>query len=204
MTYPASLILVILLLACGTDHRDVPRTTVEPVARGSDDPNTLDQLVQRLPNVTLPWTFELRGDGVPSIELSSVEQQLLANDPEQEAGVAVGLVVDPSDAKHILWLSPADSELPMITTFTSNGAFVRTEGLVIGRCGPGPCYECKETVRVNDDLTILTTDTVTACECDSTYEPLPIPCEHYVTVRQGTLSSAGAYMAAPVIIDLNK
>ena len=193
-----------MLLACGTDSGDVTQTSVEHVSQGGEGPNSLDQLIQRLPNVVLPWTFELWGDRVPFIELSSVEQQLLANDPEQEAGVAVGLIVGPSDAKHILWLSPADSELPMITTFSSNGAFVRTESLVIGQCGPGPCFECKETVRINDDFTILTTDTVTACECDSAYEPLQLPCEHYVTVLRGTLRSRGAYMANPIHIDLNK
>lgn len=204
MKYPATPILAVLLWACGTDPRDVTRPPVEPVPRGGEAFNPVDQLIQRLPYVPLPWTFELWGDGVPSIELSPIEQQLLANDPEQEAGVAVGLVGDHPDARHILWLSVADSELPMITTFSSDGEFVRSEGLVIGQCGPGPCYECKETVRINEDFTILTTDTVTACECDPTYEPLAIPCEHYVTVLQGTLGSRGAFMTAPMVIDLNK
>lgn len=204
MKYLALLVLAVYLSACGIALSDKARSVVENEADDEKQPNSIGNLIQRLPYVTLPWTFDLWEGRVPLVELTEHEQQLLANDPEQEAGAAVGLIHDPSGSKHILWLSPADVELPMITTFSPEGAFIHTEGLVIGQCGPGPCYTCKETVQINMDFTILTTDTVTACECDSTYEPLSTPCEHYVTVREGTLSSNGAHMTPQRRIDLSK
>lgn len=198
------LALPVVLFGCGAEPTDEASSVVKGEVDGMEPADPIEKLIQRLPYVSLPWTFELWEGSVPLVELSEIEQQLLANDPDQDAGVAVGLIYDPSGVKHILWLSPSDSELPVITTFSADGSFLRAEALVIGQCGPGPCYECKETVRINVDLTILTTDTVTACECDSTYQPLSTPCEHYVTIREGELTSKGVFMAPQRTVDLSR
>lgn len=195
--------LTLLLVACGQG----PETEARKVGDEQPDPGkekrAVEDLIQRLPYVQLPWSCELWKDQFSVIQLTGQELEQLANDPQQEAGVAVGRLYDPSGAKHILWLSPADVDLPMLTTFSSEGEFIHVEGLVIGECGPGPCYECKETVRIDLDFTILTTDTITACECDSTFEPLSKPCEHYVMIREGSLSANGAFMAPKKRIELN-
>lgn len=193
----------VLLVSCSTETKDLKRTEVERESKDVQDPETLEHLIERLPSVRLPWTFELWGERVPSVELSPAELELLTNDPKQEAGVGVGLIVDRLNTRHILWLSPADSELPMITTFSPKGEFVRYEGLVIGQCGPGPCYECKETVRINEDFTVMTTDTVTACECDSTFEPTSTPCAHFVTVLKGLITTRGVMLSPQQTIDLS-
>ncbi len=195
--------LAMFSLGCG----EVAKTEAQKVGDEGTKPgegrSAIDELIKRLPYVHLPWSCELWEDRLAVVQLTGQEQELLANDPEQEAGVAVGRIYDPSGVKHILWLSPADVDLPMITTFSAEGEFIHIEGLVIGECGPGPCYQCKETVRIDLDFSILTTDTVTACECDSTHEPLSKPCEHYVSIREGALSSDGAVMEPTKRVELN-
>lgn len=174
------LILSALFCNCSNDRGD---TSSGKVTVSSElGATTLERLVERLPVIDLPWSFDLRENEVQSIELSSIEIQLLANDPAQEAGSVLGILENDHEVIHILWLTPADSELPVISSFSSEGQFLRSTCLAIGNCAPWdePCFSCHETIRIGTDRTILATDTVTSCECDSLYEPIQTPCTRYV------------------------
>jgi hypothetical protein len=202
MRSPLAIAIVLgsLASACGTSGGRSDADTPVQAADSArlmpwDSLSVWSGLRQRLPTVTLPYRCELSGADPDHITLDPREQRLL-NGTDQDQGVAIGLLPDTTAALHVLWLSAADSWLPMITTFSKAGMRIGIEGLVIGRCGPDPCYSCSETVQIAADMTVLTTDTVRECACDSDHVEIPGSCERYVIKRTGRIGPSGVRMSA--------
>lgn len=152
--------------------------------------------MRKLPVVHVPLRYDLRNDEPFHIALAPDEQQLVAGDPTAESGVAVGILPDTSRVVHVLWLAAADSWLPMISTFSRSGELLKAEGLIIGECAPWdePCFQCNETVSIDREYRVLTTDTVRECKCDTAYI-VSGPCERYVKVLEGFVTERGAMMS---------
>lgn len=189
------LVLSALLAACGSSDTPLHSTGTNDTLVIPRDSNAVwSDLKDRLPLVPLPFRCELMGTDPEFITLSPREQRLL-NASDHEQGVAVGLLPDTTRAFHVLWLGAADSWLPTVTTFSMDGRRVTIQELVIGQCGPDPCYSCAETVHIDVKLEVLTTDTVRMCECDSNYAEIPGTCMRFVLKRTGVIGPTGALMS---------
>ncbi|MBL8000862.1 MAG: hypothetical protein JNL05_02765 [Flavobacteriales bacterium] len=200
MRHPITVALFALVVSCGQGNGN-------PVQEGAghqadtarvmpwDDAAVFARLKRRLPPVSLPFRCALSGPEPRYMTLAPREQRLL-NGTNEEQGVAIGLLPDTTVAFHVLWLGAADSWLPMITTFSKQDRRLSIEGLVIGQCGgPEPCYTCSETVTIGNDLSVLTTDTVRDCACDTNYAEIPGTCSRHVLKRTGSIGPTGARMS---------
>lgn len=183
-----------------TPEAGADETAVDASAAGR--PDDFSRLLRKLPIVDIPVTIDLGGQDPPYVELELAEQRLISGDASAESGVAMGILPDTSEVVHVFWLGAADSWLPTISTFTRAGELLSVQALVIGECGPDPCYRCKEAVRIGEDWQVLTTDTVHDCECDTNYTPIIGTCKDYIKVRHGIITPRGALMEPMQRVDL--
>jgi hypothetical protein len=79
---------------------------------------------------------------------------------------AYGLLADTANSYKVIWLTPMDYDIPVLTTYTKNGKKLNEEILVVGECGSDCCYECDQIVTINKDLSIYSADSIKECQCD--------------------------------------
>ncbi|HRD52582.1 MAG TPA: hypothetical protein PKY96_08040 [Flavobacteriales bacterium] len=145
--------------------------------------------------MTPPIRFLVSANDGQGVTLTASEQALLSGESDGQPGEAIGLLSDTALAFHVLWLFPADDMLPMVSTFSKDGALIKAVCLAMGECHSDACYTCQETAMVDEQLRVLTTDTVKDCACDSTHNPIAGTCRRYVKVCEGLITEKGTFMA---------
>lgn len=183
-------LLVPLVSGCGEHASTTPLSKRNDPGDTDTVHSTWIHLRHRLPIVKLP--FEYKGWSTTRtdlITLDSKEQQLINGDAN---GTAVGILPDTSRFIHILWMAAADDILPMVSTFSKDGTKISEVQLITGLCGPDePCYHCSVTMTISKALTIVSTDTMHMCECDSVFKPIAHTSKDYVLHLEGHFGPDG-------------
>ncbi len=111
---------------------------------------------------------------------------------------AYGLLPDTLNNFKVIWLKPADISLLVLTIFTKNGKRISEEVLSIGECGSDCCFNCKETIRINTDLSIYCADSIRSCECDS-LGPKKDTMEKFILFKTGRITKVGKIILSKLI-----
>lgn len=99
----------------------------------------------------------------------------------------------PETDKFIATLSvgAADCYVPVVTTYTHQGERIDSKNVAIGYCGSDCGYACEEFMRINEDYSMYTSDTITTAECDSLGNVIPSTTQHYVIYKSGRIAADG-------------
>jgi hypothetical protein len=80
---------------------------------------------------------------------------------------AYGLLPDTAKSFKVIWLTPTEIYLPVLTTFSKDGKKISEQELSVGQCGSDCCFTCVETIKINMDMAIYSADSISRCDCDS-------------------------------------
>ncbi|AEV99309.1 hypothetical protein A4D02_32425 [Niastella koreensis] len=109
-----------------------------------------------------------------------------------EGRYAYGLLPDTANNYKIIWLLPADEEVPMLTTLTKQGVLISEDNIGVGGCGPDCCFDCNETVIVNKDLSVYSADSIKECKCDDN-GPDTTTIRNYARVKTAKIGADGKF-----------
>jgi hypothetical protein len=90
----------------------------------------------------------------------------------------------------VIWMEPAESSMPVLTTFSKSGIKISQENLTIGKCGTDCCYSCNEIIIIKPDFSIYAADSIKSCICDSS-GPKENTMEKYVLMKTGHITKDG-------------
>jgi hypothetical protein len=123
------------------------------------------------------------------IKLTKTDNLFVRSESPDEI-YAYGLLPDTSNSYKLIWLEPSEVQMPYLATFTKNGKFIKKEFLGVGQCGSDCCYECKESIKINQNLTILSVDSITSCKCDAN-GPIKGTTEKFILLKKGRVMKDG-------------
>ncbi|HEY2583985.1 MAG TPA: hypothetical protein VGI43_19405 [Mucilaginibacter sp.] len=107
---------------------------------------------------------------------------------ENETLYAFGMLPDTSVCFKLIWFQPADDYYPVLATFTKNGKKIKQEDIGVGGCGVDCCFECKEMIAIQKDMSIYSVDSAKYTTCDtSCYEAA----ERYIEYKTGKITRGG-------------
>lgn len=147
-----------------------------------------NQFLDKLPDITLPFQYltcregtentVIFGDHNPTPYLDGYTY-VKGKFPLKNGQVAV------------VTLAGADCMIPVLTTFAPDGQEISEETITMGRCGPGPCFECLDYTIIRSDLSIYFSDTIVTSDCDDNFEPIPGTTVKKVLYQEGEISPDG-------------
>ena len=105
---------------------------------------------------------------------------------------AYGLLADTANSYKAIWLSPADDYFPVLVTYTKKGEKISEDGLTAEACGSDCCWECNQTITINNDLFIHSVDSIKTCECDDN-GPKPETTRKYMMVKTAKIGADGKF-----------
>ena len=103
---------------------------------------------------------------------------------------AYWILPDTINSFKVIWMEPAESSIPVLTTFSKSGNKISEESLTLGQCGTDCCFTCNETIIIYKDLSIYSADSIKSCTCDST-GPKANTMVKYVMMKSGQISGDG-------------
>ncbi len=106
--------------------------------------------------------------------------------------LAYGLLSDTVKTFKVIWLTPAERYIPMLTTFSKSGQKISEDNLGVGQCGSDCCYSCNETIKIYSDLTIYSADSIKSCVCDSS-GPKESTMRKYVIFKTSKIADDGKF-----------
>jgi hypothetical protein len=110
---------------------------------------------------------------------------------------AYGLLPDTTQSFKVIWLTPTEIYLPVLTTFSKDGRKISEQELSVGECGSDCCFTCIETIKINTDLTIYSADSISKCDCDSV-GPKENTMKKYVLFKTGKINGDSKISLSPV------
>lgn len=189
--------LQIGLMGCQTDHSTDKKQTMtgETAAKSKDTASANDllfsQFVKKFPRVPLPLTIktlEIQTTGV--LQKITGRDSMFTNSSDPEGTWAYGLLPDTAGNFKLIWLSPADVYVPVLTTFNRHGQRISEIHLGVGACGSDCCFSCAEYITINKDLTIYSVDSIKSCDCDSA-GPQEKTMKKYTRFMTGAIAADG-------------
>jgi hypothetical protein len=109
-----------------------------------------------------------------------------------------GILPDTADSYKIVWLSPAESLIPILTTFTKSGKKIKEEELGVGGCGSDCGFTCNEWVTINKDLEIFSVDSIKSSQCDNNGIKLNTE-KRYIRYKEGKILKNGEITMSKVV-----
>ncbi|MBS1526817.1 MAG: hypothetical protein JST19_14270 [Bacteroidetes bacterium] len=91
----------------------------------------------------------------------------------------------------IIWLEPAEAEIPVLTIFTKDGKKVDQKELGVGGCGSDCGFNCSESITINKGLTIFSCDSIERTTCDTDGNPIKNTTKRYLRFKTGEILRDG-------------
>ena len=101
--------------------------------------------------------------------------------------------------KSVITLGIAECLLPEIITYSLNGHIIDRKTIAIGYCGDEPCFECLESMTLNQDFTIYTADTMITSKCDEDFNPILGTETMKIIFKEGKLTEDGIIKLSNII-----
>lgn len=112
---------------------------------------------------------------------------------------AYGMLPDTEANYKIIWLAPAEVEVPVLTTFTKDGKKIKEEGLGVGGCGSDCGFSCKEFITINKELTIFSRDSINSTDCDTSGNPMENTTKKYISYKTGKIMKDGKIRMSAIL-----
>lgn len=193
------LFLVIFLVACNTNtNKDKPsadNTTAGLMNNTHSKQADFAKFISKFKVLNMPVVITpLEQHGKEKLSLIYGSDTSFINtvykDTAMDKVYAYGLLPDTANNYKVLWLTPAEIYLPVLTTFSKTGQKISEEHLTVGKCGDDCCYFCKEIIKINLDLSIYCADSIKQCECDDK-GPKESTMKHSVIFKTGNIAADG-------------
>jgi hypothetical protein len=148
------------------------------------------EFLKKFKVLSLPLTIKTLEIVVDSSRKLNTKDNIFIKSEYPNEIYAYGILPDTLNSFKIIWLQPAEEEVPVLTTFTKNGKKINEEYLGVGGCGSDCCFTCKEFITINHDLSIFSADSIKSCECDST-GPKENTTKKYIRYKTGKILKSG-------------
>jgi hypothetical protein len=133
-------------------------------------------------------TLEIEVDS--SKKLNSKDNVFIKSEYPDEI-YAYGMLPDTETNYKIIWLEPAEVEIPVLTTFTKAGKKIKEEELGVGGCGSDCGFNCKEYITINTDLSIFSRDSIKSTDCDTSGNIIESTAKKYMRYKTGKVLKSG-------------
>ncbi len=196
MKYLLALLSCCLLFACETTEQRTEATdgtTLEkPMPNSNNEGAERDQkfqeFLEEIDALTPPFQYLTCRNGTENCEVYGEHRPI----PYFEGYTYVRGKFDlPKGNVGVISLQGADCMLPVVTTFNPKGKRIAEGIITIGRCGPGPCFECTDYTVIRADRSIYFADTVITMDCDDEFEPIPGTTVKKVWYQEGKIEDDG-------------
>jgi hypothetical protein len=178
---------LLISVGCTSNPPAKPTSPADPTAAA------FKQFLKKFDRLSLPLRLrpsdDLTTDGLPEIDGHTIDT-LFIHTPEDICW-AYGLLPDTSTVYQLVWLAPADTYQPFLTTFSKTGKKISEAHIGIGGCGADCGFECSETVLINKDLSIYAADTVSTSKCDEQGNIIKGTTRKYVRFTTGNVAADG-------------
>jgi hypothetical protein len=111
---------------------------------------------------------------------------------------AFGLLPDTLNSYKVIWLTPTEINLPVLTVFSKTGKKISEQELSLGKCGSDCCFSCNEVMRISKKLELLSEDSISSCECDS-LGPKESTRTSYVLYKTGKIEPSGHILFSQIM-----
>ena len=147
------------------------------------------EFLNLIPSIELPYTYLTCREGTEGSEVFGNHRPT----PYFKGYTYVrGWFPLENGAVGVISFAGADCMLPVLTTFSADGTEMGKETICIGRCGPGPCFECSEYSIIREDMSIYLADTMLTTECDEDFNEIPGgKVEKKVLYQEGSVAKDG-------------
>lgn len=190
MRYLIPVLIISVLVSCQTPADNETQTN-----RRSE---LFRQFIKKFEPIDLPFVFRESRTSNHNVENmarfdgSSFDTLFLKpSDPDETR--CYGILRDTSQFYSLIYFFPADSDYPVLATYTKDGELISKEGLIVNGCG-GDCglQYCSESGIINIDYSIYCADTVKwDFFCDSIGEPIPNSATVWINSQTGHISKNG-------------
>jgi hypothetical protein len=203
MTFKSFIFITIFfMLSCNTKQSTENKLAIVSASFENNRQQDFRKFLEKFKILNLPLTINTLGLSTEKYAIISVRDSIfLRTYPDDflfEEIRAYGLLPDTLNSFKVIWLKPADISFPVLTTFTKNGKRINEEVLSIGECGSDCCYTCKETIRINTDLSLYCADSIRSCKCDS-LGPKDETMEKFVLYKTGKITQNGKIIISKLI-----
>ncbi|MFT6947588.1 MAG: hypothetical protein ACJARP_002015 [Vicingaceae bacterium] len=144
--------------------------------------------LDQFPNLQFPIEFE--GCNVQLTEDKKLDK-IYSNKFESNSTHLIGTMLTNGNYIAVLTVGTADCYLPILTTYKLTGEKIDSKTIAVGGCGDGPCYECKEYMKIDNHLNIYTSNKIIFSECDEDYNSIPKTETKEEIFRKGNLTPEG-------------
>jgi len=133
-------------------------------------------------------TLDITADS--SQKLNSKDNVFIKSEYPDEI-YAYGILPDTTDFYKIIWLQPAEIEVPVLTTFSKTGKKISEKYLGVGGCGSDCGFSCAEFITIGKDLTIFSRDSIKSSDCDTDGNLKPNTIKKYIRFEMGSVLKSG-------------
>jgi hypothetical protein len=197
---PAVLLFSLLqigLMGGQTDHSTDKKqaAAIESGTKSATDSASVNdllfaQFVKKFPRLGLPLTIKTLDIQSDALQKITGRDSMFTSSSDPEGTRAYGLLPDTTGNFKLIWLSPADVYVPILTTFNRHGQRISETHLSVGACGSDCCYSCAEYITINKDMTIYSVDSIKSCDCDSA-GPQEKTMKKYTRFMTGAIAADG-------------
>ena len=153
------LVVILLFIGCKTEKKENKTKTFNFPELNEEFQNFID----KFPEVKLPLKLKDSEYNFEGLEKLKANKHI----PNQNESIYIlGKIKTNGNYLAILCLEESQGLIPIVTTFKLNGEKIQSENLMIGLCGPDPCFECEETLNIDNELNISVKHHSKYFECD--------------------------------------
>ncbi|MBS1503905.1 MAG: hypothetical protein JST32_17680 [Bacteroidetes bacterium] len=185
------LLIVVVLQACSRNaskqNQNGNDNTIKPVNVNPE----FRQFLKKFKFLSLPLTIktlEIVTDS--SKKLNHRDNVFIKSDYPDEI-YAYGMLPDTASNYKIIWLEPAEDEIPVLTIFTKNGKKLNQEELGVGECGSDCGFNCSESITIDKGLAIFSRDSIQSTNCDTSGNLIKNTTKRYLRFKTGKILKDG-------------
>jgi len=188
-----SVFLLTIFVACSTkpsqsekiDSTNSAKTTVT-----ESNPAFLI-FIKKFKFLPLPLTIKTLDIAADSFQKLNAKDNVFIKSEYPDEIYAYGILPDTADFYKIIWLQPAEIEVPVLTTFSKTGKKISEKYLSVGGCGSDCGFSCAEFITIGQDLTIFSRDSITSSDCDTAGNLKPNTTKKYIRFEKGSVLKSG-------------
>ncbi|GAC1309002.1 MAG: hypothetical protein NVSMB24_23700 [Mucilaginibacter sp.] len=149
--------------------------------------------------LSLPLTIRTLETGGGTSQKLNVKDNVFIKSEYPDEIYAYGILPDTANIYKVIWLQPAEMEVPVLTTFTKNGKKINEEYLGVGGCGSDCGFSCSEFITINRDFTIFSGDSVESTDCDTSGNLKPNTTKKYIRYKTGKVLKSGKIKMSEIL-----
>jgi hypothetical protein len=156
------------------------------------------KFLKKFKALSFPLTIESLKIRVDSSRKLNSKDNIFIKSQYPDEIYAYGMLSDTSDTFKIIWLQPAEMEVPVLTIFTKSGKKISEEYLGVGQCGSDCGFSCNEIIKLGKDLSIFSADSIQYNNCDTNGNETG-NIKKYVLYKTGRILNSGKITMSNVL-----